>query len=80
MKIRALVYWVLSVLVATFAAQRALGASSEVEAVVASPAASLVSLGAVPDAARSVLLFVGIMAVAYTYQRAWINFRGDSSS
>lgn len=80
MKIRVLFYWVVSVWVATYAAGHAVASSAtEVEAV--TPAsASLANMVSVPEAARSALLFIGILAVAYTYQRAWMNFRSSPMS
>lgn len=80
MKIRALFYWVVSVWVAAYAAGHALASSAtEVEAV--TPASgSLANMVTVPEAARSALLFAGILAVAYTYQRAWLNFRSSAAS
>jgi hypothetical protein len=80
MKIRSLIYWAVSLVIATYAAGHAFASATEIEAGVGPAAMPLVNFFAVPDSARSVLLFVGILAVAYTYQRAWANFRGGSAA
>lgn len=75
MKIRSVIYWALSLFIATYAATRAAASSAEIEGVVSPVALNFTSAVTIPDAARSILLFIGIMAVAYTYQQAWLNFR-----
>jgi hypothetical protein len=80
MNIRALIYWVGTLVVATYAAGHAFASAPEIETAVAPVANPFLNLLAVPDSARSVLLFVGILAVAYTYQRAWANFRGGPAA
>ena len=80
MKIRSLIYWVVSFVIAAYAANGISASASGVEPAVVSPALSVSSLLAVPDAARSALLFIGIIAVAFTYQRAWINFRSGPAA
>lgn len=79
MNIRIATYWAVSLVIATYAAGHAF-AASEIDGIVAPAEVPLVNLLAVPDSARSILLFVGILAVAYTYQRAWANFRGGSAA
>ena len=75
MQIRSLFYWAVSLVIATYAAGHAMASLPEIEATVAPVPVSFSTLLAVPDAARSVLLFIGILAVAFTYYRAWMNFR-----
>lgn len=80
MKMRVLFYWVIAVWVATYAADHAVASSTtEIESVTTATA-SLANMVSVPEAARSTLLFIGILAVAYTYQRAWLNFRSRPTS
>lgn len=80
MKIRSVIYWAVSLLIATYAASHAVASSAEIEGVVSPAALSFSTAVTIPDAARSMLLFIGIMAVAYTYQQAWVNFRRKSQS
>lgn len=80
MNIRSLIYWVVSLVIATYAAGHAFAFGPGIETAVAPVAYPFVNLLAVPDSARSVHLFVGILAVAYTYQRAWANFRSGPTA
>lgn len=80
MKFRSVTYWALSLFIATYAASHALASSAEIEGVVSPAALTFTNAVTIPDAARSALLFIGIMAVAYTYQQAWVNFRRKSES
>lgn len=80
MKIRALIYWVVTFVVAAYAAEGLSASAPEVEASLMPASHSISSILAVPDAARSALLFIGIVAVAYTYQRAWANFRSGPAA
>jgi hypothetical protein len=78
MKIRAITYWIICVLLA-FAAAHATGSSGDAQ-IVAVTGAETLSTVAVPDSVRSLLLMAGILAVAHTYRRAWLNFRGQPAS
>jgi hypothetical protein len=80
MKIRSVIYWVACLFIATYAAGRAVASAPEIEATVTPASLSVASLLAIPDAARSVLLFMGIIAVAFTYHRAWTNFRSGPTA
>ncbi|WP_395744323.1 PEP-CTERM sorting domain-containing protein [Prosthecobacter sp.] len=39
------------------------------------PEAAAASVMPVPEPSRAMLLFAGIMAMAFTYRRAWLNWR-----
>ena len=80
MKIRSLIYWTVSLVIAAYAANGISASAPEVEATVVPPAISVSSLLAIPDAARSFLLFIGIIAVAFTYHRAWVNVRSGPAA
>ena len=80
MKIRSFIYWAACLLIAAYAASRAEASSSQIEGVVSPAAMTFPSAVTIPDAARSALLFIGIIAVAYTYQQAWLNFRRKTES
>ena len=80
MKIRSVIYWAISLVVATYASGHAVASASETGTAVASTSLTYSSVAAIPEAARSILLFVGVLAVAFTYHRAWINFRSGSAS
>ena len=80
MKIRSLIYWAFCFVIAAYAAAGASASAPEIAPAVVPPALSVSSLLAIPDAARSVLLFVGIIAVAFTYHRAWVNFRSGPAA
>ncbi len=69
--IRALIYWSLSSAVAVAAAR----ASAETHEMIGFAYGSGQIAPGLPvtETARSVLLAVGIMAVAFTYRRAWLN-------
>ena len=80
MKIRSLIYWVLSLVIAAYASGLASASAPQVEASVVPGSLSLSNLVAVSDSARSILLFIGIIAVAFTYHRAWMNFRSGPTA
>ncbi len=42
------------------------------------PAAGMSSVLPVPEPNRTFLLFAGIMAMAFTYRRAWLNWKRSS--
>lgn len=68
---RALTYWLVSIFAAVLAARAAERGDSLV-ALAGETAAPLVAL---PDSGRSALLGVGVLAMAYTYRQAWLNWR-----
>jgi hypothetical protein len=78
MKIRVITYWTVCVLLA-FVAARATGSSGDAH-VVAVAGADTLSTVPVPESVRSLLLMLGILAVAHTYRRAWMNFRDESAN
>lgn len=77
MRIKAIIFWTVSTLLA-FVASDAADATTDAAAL----SASAEPLGAMAVAAsfRSALLMAGILAVAYTYRRAWLNFRSVKAS
>lgn len=77
MRIKAIIFWTVSTLLA-FVASHAADVPIDGAAVAAS--AEPVGAIAVTASFRSALLMAGIMAVAYTYRRAWLNFRGVKAS
>lgn len=73
MKFRSLCYWIASIVLAVYAAASANEsppANADSQAV-----AAVMSFGSLPDTSRSVMLAAGILAVAFCYHRAWVNFR-----
>ena len=76
MNLRSVIYWAICLVFATCAANYGMASGAEVQATVVPASLSITKIVAVPESARSVLLFIGILGVAFTYQRAWINFRG----
>lgn len=81
MKFRSVIYWGVSLVVATYASGLTVVSAQDTDpSLVSASISSLASGAAVSDFARSILLFMGILAVAFTYHRAWANFRGSSSS
>ncbi len=70
---RPFLYWLTSTAVAVLAA----GASEHQAAadLLWTPDAHM-AVAAVPEPSRAILLGVGIMAIAFTYRRAWLNFKG----
>ena len=86
MNFRLIVYWIVCIAVAVVASGYLVGhaqAADEMRgqlAVVGPPTQAAFQLAGVSELARAVLLFVGIIAVAYTYQQAWMNFRSAPSA
>jgi hypothetical protein len=70
---RPTLYWLTSSAVAVIS-MRAVAVPSDEEAVLAAVHPLMTPL-AVSESARAVLLGIGIMAVAFTYRRAWLNRR-----
>ena len=85
MNFRLIVYWLVCIAVAVVASGYMVGdvqAAEEISgqlAVVGPPTQAAFLLTGVSEIGRAVLLFVGILSVAYTYQRAWMNFRAMSA-
>ena len=70
---RTLFFWLTSTAIAVLAA----GASEHNEAAVGLhwTAPSQADVLLVPEPSRALLLGVGIMAIAYTYRQAWMNWK-----
>jgi hypothetical protein len=69
---RFILYWLTSTFVAVLCMKAAATPNSEMDFIaVIDPAIGLTA----PDPTRAIMLGVGIMAMAYTYQRVWANFR-----
>ena len=80
MKFRSVIYWGVSLVVATYASGLTVASAQNADpSLVSASISSLAAGAAIPEFARSILLFIGILAVAFTYHRAWANFRGTSS-
>lgn len=79
--IRSAAYWTIAVataLLAMGAAAKDRMAEAEVDWM-ASPE-NLVHVMPVPEPARAAFLGIGIMAVAFTYRRAWLNMKRKAES
>lgn len=79
MSIRSLIYW----FACSIAAVIAVGATEPDMA--ASPALKLTEDGIngvlpVPEPSRAFLLFAGIMAMAFTYRRAWLGWKRSAQA
>ncbi len=68
---RSLTYWLASTFVAVLASR----AAERGESLVALAGETPLPLLAVPDSGRSILLGVGVLAMAYTYRQAWLGWR-----
>jgi len=67
----ALSYWLASVFVAVLASR----AAERGDSLVSLAGETAIPLLAVPDSGRSALLGIGVLAMAYTYRQAWLNWR-----
>lgn len=76
---RSVLYWLVCTVLAFFAAAHAGESSSAVDAV-RTAATVQANVLQVPESVRAVLLFLGIFAVAFCYNRAWVNFRRKPGS
>jgi hypothetical protein len=74
MTFRSFSYWFASSLAAVLAASAGeTSASAETPFVL--PADAEMSILAVPEPSRALLLFIGVMAMAFTYRQAWLNWK-----
>jgi hypothetical protein len=77
MTLRSLVYW----FACSIAAALAAGATEpdlDSTSTYASPLnASVQAILPVPEPNRAFMLFIGIMALAFTYRRAWLNWKRE---
>ena len=72
---RWVVYWSVVVAVAVMVAHAAATPHEPVEATLAS--SNVLDRQVSSGEGRAILLALGILAIAYTYQRAWLNWRGN---
>lgn len=79
--LRSLSYW-LSTFVIAFLAANAVGSEKALEHTLDfGPAEeALIHALPVPEPARAAFLGIGIIAVAFTYRRAWLNMKRQSES
>ena len=71
---RSALYWLTSTIVAVLCAKAAAIPHLDVAVASTMPQAMESSTN---DMVRAILLGIGIMAVAYTYRRVWMNFQAD---
>lgn len=74
MFIRSFIYW----FACSVAAAIAVGATEPAQLTppgIPLPEADLSSIASVPEPSRALLLFAGIMAMAFTYRRAWLGWK-----
>ena len=69
---RSIIYWLTSSSIAVLS-MRALAETDSSDA--RTLASASLQVQALPENARAIILGVGIMAVAYTYRRTWLNFK-----
>lgn len=77
MTLRSFVYWLacgITAVIAVGAAEPDLASSL----MLSPPMNAASSILPVPEPSRALLLFIGIMAVAFTYRRAWLNWKQGS--
>lgn len=70
---RTLFYWLTSTVIAVLAAGASEFNEADAELNWAAPSQADVLL--VPEPSRALLLGIGIMAIAYTYRQAWMNWK-----
>lgn len=75
--IRSFVYWTASLSLAVMAAT-ALGSDGSMDWTASDP--MLIHALPVPEPARAAFLGIGIIAVAFTYRRAWLNMKRRSEA
>lgn len=79
MTFRSFSYWLAS----SIAAAMAVGATEPEKAATLDltvPGAAISSVIAVPEPSRALLLFAGIMAMAFTYRHAWLSWKRSAQS
>lgn len=75
MSLRSLLYWFICITFAVYVAQAAEPLNPDTIAAWGSANALDSKLLPVPEPGRALLLFVGVMAMAFTYRRAWLNWK-----
>jgi hypothetical protein len=68
---RSILYWLTSTFVAVLCMKAAATPNAETTVIAAGPVLGITAT----DPTRAIILGFGIMAMAYTYQRVWANFR-----
>ena len=79
MSVRSITYWLVSCIVAAIAVSAAEPAS-ELALQFTLPASYASSVLPVPEPGRAVLLFAGILAMAFTYRRAWLSWKNAAKA
>lgn len=74
MTFRSISYWFASSLAAAFAATAGEPVTDAV-APFSLPSDAAMSILTVPEPSRALLLFIGVMAMAFTYRQAWLNWK-----
>lgn len=74
MTFRSLSYWLFSSLAAALAATAGEPGAADPQ-IFSLPVDAESSILAVPEPGRAILLFAGIMAMAFTYRRAWLSWK-----
>jgi hypothetical protein len=69
---RSIIYWLTSSSIAVLS-MRALAETHSSDSMMLASAG--LEVPALPENVRAIVLGVGIMAVAYTYRRTWLNFK-----
>lgn len=79
MLIRSFSYWLVCSVAAAFAVNAAESdASANLDFTL--PEGTLTTVLPVPEPSRALMLFAGIMAMAFTYRRAWLNWKRGSQA
>jgi len=75
MSVRSLLYWFICFTFAVYVAQAADPLNPDTMAALSAGKALDSKLLPVPEPGRALLLFAGVMAMAFTYRRAWLNWK-----
>lgn len=78
MSARPTIYWIACIALAAVAAQEADAVVANEAAAVVLPQGDASMLMPVPEPGRALLLFAGMMAMAFTYRRVWLNWKRGS--
>ncbi|HEY1051563.1 MAG TPA: PEP-CTERM sorting domain-containing protein [Prosthecobacter sp.] len=75
MSARPTIYWLACIALAAIAAKAADPVVGEEAAGFALPQVDANMVVAVPEPGRALLLFAGMMAMAFTYRKVWLNWK-----
>ncbi len=78
MSARPTIYWIACSALAAIAAQAADPVAGRTVMEIALPQTDPSAVVAVPEPGRALLLFAGVMAMAFTYRRVWLNWKRGS--